>query len=87
VSGGLTWMRRGACRGLPTEVFFPPERDLGRPPTPWSPKPAQAVCAGCPVVEECRAWALASRQKDGVWGGLSEEELRRCQRQPRRRAS
>lgn len=80
------WMRRGACRGLPPEVFFPPERDL-RPALPWSAEAAQAVCARCPVAEVCGDWAVATRQKDGVWGGMTEAELHRRQRQPRRRAS
>ncbi len=81
------WMRRGACRGVAPELFFPPERGDGRQSAPWSPEPAQAVCGLCPVQQDCRAWALATGQKDGVWGGLSEVEMRRLQRQPRRRAS
>ena len=79
------WRRQGACQGLALELFFPPERDEAS--GPWSPEPAQAVCRRCPVREECRAWALATGQKDGIWGGLDEVELRRLQRQPRRRAS
>ncbi len=81
------WRRRAACEGQPPELFFPPEREEGRPPVAWSPGPAQAVCRRCPVAEACKAWALATRQKDGVWGGMAEEELRRLQRQPRRQAS
>lgn len=87
MSADTKWMSEGACRGLDPELFFPPERDLGRPALAWSPEPAQAVCAGCPVADACRSWALATRQKDGVWGGVTEAELRRLQRQPRRRAS
>jgi hypothetical protein len=42
---------------------------------------ARAVCAACPVAEECRAYALAVPGFKGVWGGLSEHErsLRRHQ--------
>lgn len=81
-AGNGSWRRRAACRGLPAELFFAPEG----PSAPWSPEPAQAVCASCPVSRECRAWAVATRQKHGVWGGLSEQELRR-RIAPRRRAS
>lgn len=46
---------------------------------------AKAVCRRCPVMEQCQQWALTTRQKDGVWGGLSEDErtsiLRRAARQ------
>ena len=85
-SGDRAWRRRAACQGLPPAVFFPPDRGE-QPPAPWTPDPALAVCAACPVVEDCRAWALATRQKHGVWGGMTEEELRRRRAQTRRRAS
>jgi len=84
--GDGSWRRRAACHGFPPEVFFPPEEGEG-PSTPWSPEPAQAVCAACPVRPECRAWALATRQKHGVWGGMTEQQLRRRIAAPRRRAS
>ncbi|GAA1170690.1 hypothetical protein GCM10009584_09540 [Ornithinimicrobium humiphilum] len=32
------------------------------------------VCATCPVLERCRAHALAAREPYGVWGGMTEEE-------------
>jgi WhiB family redox-sensing transcriptional regulator len=34
------------------------------------------VCAGCSVLEECRDYALRTRQPYGVWGGLDEEQRR-----------
>ena len=85
-AGDGSWRRRAACHGLPPEVFFPPEEGEGRS-TAWTPEPAQAVCAACPVRLDCRAWALATRQKHGVWGGMTEEQLRRRIGAPRRRAS
>jgi WhiB family redox-sensing transcriptional regulator len=35
---------------------------------------AKAVCAACDVRRECLAFALATRQPYGVWGGTSPEE-------------
>jgi WhiB family redox-sensing transcriptional regulator len=35
---------------------------------------AKAVCAQCPVIQNCLRWALAAREPYGVWGGLSAEE-------------
>ena len=73
-----TWRRAAACRDLDTEVFFPlSEADAG---------PAKAVCAGCPVRAECLEFALATRQGDGVWGGLTETERRRLGRRRREAA-
>lgn len=49
---------------------------------------AKAVCRRCPVVEACRAWALATRQPAGVFGGLDEDEraaLRKRRRPPNQR--
>lgn len=38
---------------------------------------AKAVCQVCPVVGECRAYALQIREPYGIWGGLTETERRR----------
>jgi WhiB family transcriptional regulator, redox-sensing transcriptional regulator len=32
------------------------------------------VCAGCPVRAACLEHALRTRERFGVWGGLTEEE-------------
>jgi WhiB family redox-sensing transcriptional regulator len=38
------------------------------------------------VLEACLEWALANRERDGVWGGATERERRRIIRQRRRTA-
>ncbi len=43
---------------------------------------ALEVCAGCPVREPCAAYAVATGQLWGVWGGLSERDLRAAVRAP-----
>jgi WhiB family redox-sensing transcriptional regulator len=43
-------------------VFFPS--------TPEQLATAQAVCARCPLTEQCLAGALALGTTDGVWGGV-----------------
>lgn len=43
----------------------------------WDPAgsdDAKAVCRGCPVRSECLAYALAARERAGVWGGLTPDE-------------
>jgi WhiB family redox-sensing transcriptional regulator len=40
----------------------------------------------CPVCISCLEHALASRERDGVWGGTTEKERRRIIRQRRRTA-
>jgi WhiB family redox-sensing transcriptional regulator len=66
------WRESGACRTVPTAVFFPD--------TDSEAGPAKAICAVCPVREECLSFALANREEQGVWGGLTETERRRTRR-------
>jgi WhiB family transcriptional regulator, redox-sensing transcriptional regulator len=35
---------------------------------------AKEICARCQVRRECLMFALLTRQRHGVWGGMSEEE-------------
>ena len=67
------WQMQGACRALPTEMFFHPEGERG-PRRRNREQNAKAVCASCPVIQQCRAHALAVREPYGIWGGLSEDE-------------
>ena len=67
------WQLRGACRGEDSDLFFHPEGERG-PARAAREAAAKAVCGRCPVVEECRRHALATREPYGVWGGMSESE-------------
>jgi WhiB family redox-sensing transcriptional regulator len=67
------WQLQGACRGEDSNLFFHPEGERG-PARAAREAAAKAVCGRCPVVEPCRAHALATREPYGVWGGMSESE-------------
>lgn len=67
-----TWRGEAACRGLDTGIFFPA--------TDEEAEPAKVICESCPVREACLGYAIASRQEDGVWGGLTEVERRKLRR-------
>src|SRR5438876_923987 len=76
---GLAWRHRAACAGLASaaeDVFFDG--------TPEADRLAKAICASCPVKAECLAYALGTCQEYGVWGGLTEQEIRRLVAQQRR---
>ena len=78
----MTWHEYAACRGEDPELFFP----VGTTgPAEAQVQSAKAICALCPVREECLQWALDTAQDAGVWGGLSEEERRALRRGQRRR--
>ncbi|GAA4544185.1 WhiB family transcriptional regulator [Pseudonocardia xishanensis] len=68
---GRAWLVRARCRGVDPEVFFPVADD--GPVREGEVARAKAVCAGCPVREQCLAWALAALPY-GVAGGLDEQE-------------
>ena len=42
------WWGRAACAGMAVEVFYPLKGG--------STRQAKEICAGCPVLEQCRAW-------------------------------
>ena len=45
---------------------------------------AKAICASCAVRQSCLEYSLAAREREGVWGGLTERERRRIVRQRRK---
>ncbi len=78
------WRHGGACLEEDAELFFP----IGNSgPALEQIEQAKAVCSGCPVSAECRAWALDNPRltEFGVWGGMSEDERRAELRRRRRR--
>ena len=74
----LSWRQRAACRGIDPDIFYPASEEEA--------DEAKAICAQCPVREACLEYALANRERDGVWGGATERERRRMIRQRRKSA-
>lgn len=67
----LAWMARAACRYEDPELFFPVSaKSAGAAQA----AEARDVCLACPVIEQCRDYALRTRQDAGIWGGLTEEQ-------------
>ncbi len=72
------WRQRGACKGLDPDIFYPSSDEEA--------EEAKGICASCPVQQVCLEHALTHRERDGVWGGLTERERRRTLRQRRKSA-
>lgn len=72
------WRENAACLGLEPEIFYPI--------TDEEAEVARSICAACEVQADCLEYALARREKDGVWGGATERDRRRIIRQRRRAA-
>ena len=69
---GTDWQDAGLCAQTDPEMFFPEKGG--------STKDAKRVCRACDVRAECLEYALATDQRFGIWGGLSERERRRLRR-------
>ena len=70
------WVHRSACKGLDPIIFYPATDDEA--------DAAKAVCAECPVQEQCLEHAIGHREHNGVWGGATERERQRIIRRRRR---
>ena len=70
-----SWHMSAACRQVDTTLFYSPEGERG-PRKERREAAAKQVCGSCKVVEVCAAYAVASREPYGTWGGLSETDRR-----------
>jgi WhiB family transcriptional regulator, redox-sensing transcriptional regulator len=72
-----SWMATALCRSFDPLIFYP---DKGVKATR-----AKAICAECPHTHKCLVYSLKYGIRDGVWGGLSEQERRKMTRARRTR--
>jgi WhiB family redox-sensing transcriptional regulator len=75
MSHSTDWIRDAACAGLDTRAFFA-DGYHGREQV----NAARRVCAACPVRQQCADWAIQTGERNGVWGGMSQQELRQKRR-------
>jgi WhiB family transcriptional regulator, redox-sensing transcriptional regulator len=69
--GRPSWMQQGLRRGM-TAVFFST--------APSNLERARAICAACPVRQECYDFAMSDPDLLGVFGGTTERERRELRR-------
>lgn len=61
------WAAEALCAETDPELFFPTKGQ--------SPARAKAICAQCPVIQQCLKYALTSPVAlAGIWGGTTEDE-------------
>ena len=78
------WQLEGLCRGVDSSFFFHPDGERG-PARANREARAKAMCARCPVLQQCRTHALAVQEPYGIWGGMSETERESAVRTANRR--
>ncbi|MDX2343393.1 MAG: WhiB family transcriptional regulator [Acidimicrobiia bacterium] len=67
------WAAFAVCKDRDPDAFFPV--------TPEGEREAIRICQGCPVQADCLEFAIEARIRFGVWGGLTEKQRQRVQRQ------
>jgi len=69
------WMDKALCRGLHTDLFFPPSlKEERTAPESQYYEIAKMVCEQCPVQHDCDL--AGSEEEFGVWGGTTPKERR-----------
>lgn len=62
------WTTKARCAETDPEAFFPEKGG--------STAAAKRICQFCEVRAECLEYALANRERYGIYGGMSERERR-----------
>ena len=70
------WRQQAACQGEWGQMFYPPLGPEKKAARAAREQRAKQVCAGCDVRTECLQQAIASGERYGVWGGLTDVERR-----------
>lgn len=68
------WREGAACADRPEVDFFVSSEDGD------AVRRARAICAACPVLYDCLAFAIETNQPDGIWGGHTVKERIRLRR-------
>lgn len=79
INDGEAWRADAACKGKPTEWWFPETNHR------WSADAARArkICGTCPVAEPCQAYAIRNGMR-GIWGQTYTERKRETGKAPNR---
>ncbi len=72
------WHTEGMCRGNHAHLFFPPTAFERKDDRERRETRAKAICQVCPVLTECREYALTLREAYGIWGGMTESDRKRA---------
>ena len=66
-----SWLERALCAHTDPTPFITPTRY----------EEAKQVCSLCPVIAECREWAITTNEPRYVWGGPTPVERRAARSQ------
>ncbi|MBT1258517.1 WhiB family transcriptional regulator [Rhodococcus erythropolis] len=70
------WQGSAACGDAEASAFFSPEGERGHARSQRESR-AQRICLNCPVLAQCREYALSAGELYGTWGGMTEADRKR----------
>ena len=70
------WEDDALCAEIGSDFWFPNKGENN--------EEAMAICNRCPVIVECRDYALADTSLMGIWGGTSWNDRVRMRREARK---
>lgn len=77
----VSWREHALCTGL-GDIFFMPDGPEADKAKLARESEAKAICARCPVNQECLETGLQERQdRFGIWAGFNPVELRALRRE------
>ena len=71
------WIPQAICVGTDPDAFT---ADVI---TPTMARVLKSICNECPVINECRDYAMSNDFVHGVWGGTTPQDRRRLRRAPK----
>lgn len=74
------WIADALCTQTDPELFFPHGKGSV---TKFMANRAREVCYRCPVIAECRQYAIERPSLQGVWGGTTDEQRRELRKEAR----
>ena len=75
-----TLMRQIAHRGPEVPCLASPTPELWTAEADTDQRAAARACHQCPLLHQCRQYALTQQETGGVWGGMTEAERRQYHR-------
>lgn len=72
-----------SCAGIGVDLFYRNDPEDPRTLNKTEEKQVISVCKSCPCIEECAEWGI-SRERWGIWGGLTPKQRELIRRRRRR---
>lgn len=73
------WQLAARCRGMPSQVFFAADGERGGRLLEFEHR-AKRICRSCPVLLQCRSYAVEAEEPYGIWGATTPKERRALRR-------